>query len=321
MLGYLVLFSAAIAMSWIYGLEKEGMQLRKDSFISKSTCHITLYSTLIHSYRLVTHIRAAAYTKNNILSAFEATGIWPRNPHRVFLRQSRNITRFESPPATPTPFLSATRRQPRAVSRLARSALHLVTHQSPSSLKLKAPIVQLGRSAQGALADKELEDEMLRTLRSGAKDPTAVAAKDRRHLCKAHVYTAEDVVQLREERERLDREKVAKAKMRQEKAAEKVVSSGAGSKSSKHAEKKIIGAKKAPVIVLNDCEDEEEDMVGRKGWDEEENGGEEDSVVYIGDMLDLEDAMEHGKGREGVSSQPPVVTRSGRVVKTGHLSQ
>jgi len=40
-----------------------------------------------------------------------------------------------------------------------------------------------------------------------------------------------------------------------------------------------------------------------------------------GDMLDLEDAMEHGKGREGVSSQPPVVTRSGRVVKTGHLGQ
>jgi len=162
---------------------------------------------------------------------------------------------------------------------------------------------------------------MLRTLRSGAKDTTAVAAKDRRHLGKACVYTAEDVVQLREERERLDREKVAKAKMRQEKAAPKVVSSGTGSKSSKHAEKKIIGAKKAPVIVHSDWEDEEEDMVGGKGWDEEENGGEENSVVYIGDMLDLEDAMEHGKGREGISSQPPVVTRSGRVVKTGHLSQ
>jgi hypothetical protein len=162
---------------------------------------------------------------------------------------------------------------------------------------------------------------MLRTLRSGAKDTTVVAAKDRRHLGKARVYTAEDVVQLREGRERLDREKVTKAKMRQEKAAAKVVSSGEESKSSKHVEKKIIGTKKAPVIVLSDWEDEEEDMVGGVGWDEEENGGEEDSVVYIGDMLDLEDAMEYGKGREGVSSQPPVVTRSGRVVKTGHLGQ
>jgi len=107
--------------------------------------------------------------------------------------------------------------------------------------------------------------------------------------------------------------------MRQEKAAAKVVSSGEGSKSSKHVEIKIIGTKKAPVIVLSDWEDEEEDMVGEVEWNEEENGGEEDSVVYIGDMLDLEDAMEYGNGREGVSSQPPVVARSGRVVKTGHL--
>ena len=106
---------------------------------------------------------------------------------------------------------------------------------------------------------------MLRTLRSGAKDTNVLAAKDRRHLVKACIYTAEDVVQLREERERLDREKVTKAKMRQEKAAAKVVSSGAGSKSSKHVEKKIIDTKKAPVIVLSDWEDEEEDVVGGKG--------------------------------------------------------
>jgi hypothetical protein len=95
---------------------------------------------------------------------------------------------------------------------------------------------------------------------------------------------------------------VAKAKMRQKKAAAKVVSSGEGSKSSKHAENKVIGAKKVPVIVLSDWENEEKHMAGGKGLDEKENGGEEDSVVYIDDMLDLEDAMEHGKGREGVGS-------------------
>jgi hypothetical protein len=62
-------------------------------------------------------------------------------------------------------------------------------------------------------------------------------------------------------------------------------------------------------------------MVGGVWWDEEENAGEEDSIVYIGDMLHLEDAMEYGNGREGVSSQPPVVIRSGRVGKTGDLGQ
>ena len=77
---------------------------------------------------------------------------------------------------------------------------------------------------------------MLRTLCSGAKDTNVVAAKNYPHLGKACVYTADDVVQLREERERLDWEKVTKAKMRQEKAAANVVSSGEGSKSSKHVE-------------------------------------------------------------------------------------
>jgi len=47
---------------------------------------------------------------------------------------------------------------------------------------------------------------MLRTLHSGDKDTTAVAAKDRRHLGQAHVYTADNVVQLKAVRERLDRE-------------------------------------------------------------------------------------------------------------------
>ena len=50
--------------------------------------------------------------------------------------------------------------------------------------------------------------------------------------------------------------------MCQENVAAKVVSSGEGSMSSKHVEKKIIGAKKVPAIVLSDWEDEEEDMVG-----------------------------------------------------------
>ena len=73
--------------------------------------------------------------------------------------------------------------------------------------------------------------------------------------------------------------------------------------------------------MLSDWEDEEEDIVGGVGQDEKENGEKEDSVVYIGDMLDLEDAMEHGEGGEGITSQPPVVTRSGRVVKTDYLDQ
>jgi hypothetical protein len=122
-------------------------------------------------------------------------------------------------------------------------------------------MAQLGRSAQVALANQEVGDEMLRTLRSEANATTSVAAMDYCHLGKAHLNRVEDVVQQREERERLDREIVAKAKMRQEKAAAKVVSSGEGSKSSEYIETKVIGSKKVPVIVLCDWEAEEHDMV------------------------------------------------------------
>jgi hypothetical protein len=79
--------------------------------------------------------------------------------------------------------------------------------------------------------------------------------------------------------------------------------------------------KKALGIVLSDWTDEEDDIVGGVEWDAKVNGGEENSVVYIGDMLDLENTMEYGKGRQGVTSQPPVVTTSGSMVKTGHCGQ
>ena len=84
---------------------------------------------------------------------------------------------------------------------------------------------------------------MLRTHCSGAKDTTVVAAKDCCHPSKACVYTAVEVVQLREERMMLDREKVAKATICQEQAAAKIVWSGEVSKSSTHVEKQIIGPK------------------------------------------------------------------------------
>ena len=131
-------------------------------------------------------------------------------------------------------------------------------------------------------------DELLRILCLGDKDISVVAAMVRHHLGKACVYTADDVVQLRKEKQMLDRGKVAKAKMRQQKAAAKVVSSREESKSSKHVEKIIIDANMVLVIVLSDWEDEEEDIVGGHEWDEEENGGEEEAVVYSGDLLDLD---------------------------------
>jgi len=88
---------------------------------------------------------------------------------------------------------------------------------------VKAVIAQLESSAQSVLTNKKSGNDMLRTHCSGAKDTTVVAAKDCCHPSKACVYTAVEVVQLREERMMLDREKVAKATICQEQAAAKIV--------------------------------------------------------------------------------------------------
>jgi hypothetical protein len=56
--------------------------------------------------------------------------------------------------------------------------MHLVKRNTPSSLKLKHIIGQLGSCAEGTIADRELEREMLRNLRSQGKDLSAASAKD-----------------------------------------------------------------------------------------------------------------------------------------------
>jgi hypothetical protein len=112
----------------------------------------------------------------------------------------------------------------------------------------------LGRAAQGALADKELGVEMIRNLHSRANDTHAEAAKDRHHLTKGRVITADDVVHLREERVAIDATKAAHSKWLLEAAAAKI----AGSSGPKSTGKKVTRMKKVPVIISCDGEEEKE---------------------------------------------------------------
>ena len=148
-----------------------------------------------------------------------------------------------------------------------RNASHLVTSQTPRSLKLKALIGQLGRTAQGALADKGLGDEMVRMLRSGAKDTSAAAAKDRRHLTKARVIDNEDSVRLREERIPV---KAQRAKNRDTRQQAAVADAKPVAGSEKCAQKKATGSKEAPLSLLSDEEETEGEVFGN----ESNSGGE-----------------------------------------------
>ena len=202
-----------------------------------------------------------------------------------------------------------------------RNASHLVTSQTPRSLKLKALIGQLGRSAQGALADKGLGVEMVRMLRSGAKDTSAAAAKDRRHLTKARVIDNEDAVRLREERIRKDAIKVQRAKNREIRQQATAAAAKPVAGSAKYAQKKATGSKEAPLSLLSDGEETEGEVMGNESDSGGEIWEEEDSFVDIDDLLDQEGEAGYGVAHLGVLERPPVVTRSGRAVKTGHLKK
>jgi hypothetical protein len=122
---------------------------------------------------------------------------------------------------------------------------------------------------------------MVRFLHSGVNNTTAVAAQDGSHLGKARVYTAEDMVLLREEKERIDQEQVAKIKMRQHKAAAKAAPEGKGLKGSKHVEKQGVSSKKVDTDCPSNWKDEEEDVSDGRWWNNKKSTEEEGSVIYV----------------------------------------
>ena len=82
----------------------------------------------------------------------------------------------------------------------------MFTRNTPSSSKLKV-FIQLGRAAEGAAADRDLSAGMLKDLCSKAKNLSSAAAKDRRQLSEARLIDAEEVICLRDGRERKENNK------------------------------------------------------------------------------------------------------------------
>ena len=99
---------------------------------------------------------------------------------------------------------------PRAVSRATRTALSLVTHTTPFSVKLKSLLVGLSEGFQQLIADKTVEEEAHRQYRQLVGKERQGKTSDRRKLTEATVVTSEIVIDLREKHERLDAVKAAR---------------------------------------------------------------------------------------------------------------
>ncbi|KAF8536698.1 hypothetical protein BDD12DRAFT_807569 [Trichophaea hybrida] len=153
---------------------------------------------------------------------------------------------------------------------------------------------------------------MLRNLHSQAKDLSAIAAKDRRQLTKARVITQKEVVPLREERERKEAEKSARAESRKIKQEAAAAIKAKGSNTTGQARKQHHTLNTAGVNLQGAGSKREEDSMD-EGWiSEEESGDEEDPLVPTGGSQEYMQAGDDGEEAGIVGRRVEVVTRSGR---------
>src|SRR5207302_10322093 len=84
------------------------------------------------------------------------------------------------------------------------------TRNTPSSLKLKFLLSSLSEGFQQIIADKPVEEEAHKLYRQLVGKEKAVKTSDRRKLTEATVVTSETILQLQENRQRLDTIKEAR---------------------------------------------------------------------------------------------------------------
>ena len=123
---------------------------------------------LTYEYRVLLPTRKLAFTKVNIMKAWEMVEIIPLNARRVIASETRSgqdgaTTKTE--PSSKTfqipSRIAGPARTPRAqaVSRTACSAIALITQNTPASQKLKHILSDLNEGFQEIYADKRLEQE------------------------------------------------------------------------------------------------------------------------------------------------------------------
>jgi len=91
-------------------------------------------------------------------------------------------------------------------------------------------------------------------------------------------------------------------------------------KVSNYAERWTEGLVKMNTNFLSHWVVKKQDMTDGGGWEDEKSDGEECSVIYVRSMKLPFDALERGNRGQEFCSQPLVVTRSGRVVKSSYLA-
>jgi len=154
--------------------------------------------------------RRLTFTPENIRAAWEAVGIIPFNLWSVLggvKQENKNVSEAKGLTgggALPLP------KTPSAVSHTTRTAISLVTRNSPSSQKLKSLLSGLSEGFQQTIADKLVEEEAQRLYRELVGKVKTAKTSDRCKLTEATGVTSGTILQLREDRVRVDAAKEAR---------------------------------------------------------------------------------------------------------------
>ena len=154
--------------------------------------------------------RRHTFTAENMRAAWEAVGIIQFNPQRVLGVVKRKETKIVAAEHAGRDAAPPVPKTPRAVSRTTRTAISLVTCTTPSSHKFKALLSNLSEGFQQTIADKVVEEEAHRLYRVLMSKEKAAKTSNRKKLTEATVVISETILQLREQRERVDAAKAAK---------------------------------------------------------------------------------------------------------------
>jgi len=236
-------------------------------------------------FRLITAARKATYTEKNIQNAFEATGIWPLNSRRVLGSRARSVASSHGGLPASVTTISATPHHTRAVYRLQRNVVSLISRDTPRSHEAKILVRQLGKVAEGSLAESILKDEMIKTIRLNLKGPSAKTLKDRRTLTKARVIDQQEVVALREAQNARDAKKLKKVARQQKLHSVASSSSTIPATPLKRSQKSVDISEKVIVDLVSP-----EGIFSEDGWGTDleealENEASEEEFIDIEEIL------------------------------------
>ena len=137
--------------------------------------------------------RQCAFTKQNILSGWEATGIYPHNYRRPLSKiQHLEVNKFLSPKR---PVSAHSLSTPHTVKALKRRTIRFLQRlPDASQSEIKKSFLKVTSAALGAMTEVDIEREINNRLR---RLNVPVKTKDRRRLTKIRVITGADVEKLR----------------------------------------------------------------------------------------------------------------------------